>query len=64
MHLYSLFRERPTKAVVLWKPKPVVEVLHSYSHFNTPESTVVITEITDEEENINNQDEMFIEEDK
>lgn len=60
-----VFRERPTKAVVLWKPKPVVEVVRSYSNYNAPESTVVITEITDEEENmINNEDEMFIEEDK
>ncbi|XP_025425897.1 uncharacterized protein LOC112694592 [Sipha flava] len=54
--------ERPTKAVVLWKPKPIVEVIRSYSDYNTPKSTVVITEITDEEA-INNEDEMFVEED-
>jgi hypothetical protein len=40
-----------------------VEVIRSYSDYNTPKSTVVITEITDEEA-INNEDEMFVEEDK
>lgn len=51
---------------MVWKPKPVVEVVHSIANFHQePESTVVITEITDEEENeINNEDEMFVENDK
>lgn len=50
---------------MVWRPKPVVQFGHSFSDYNEPESTVVITEITDEEENdINNQDKMLIEEDK
>lgn len=60
----DFFRERPTNAVVVWKP-PVMELVHSFSNYNESKSTVVITEITDEDENeINKQDEMFIEDDK
>lgn len=60
-----LFRERPNNAVAIWRPQPVVEMVRSFPSFNEPESTVVITEITDEEENeIILQDTMLIEEDK
>lgn len=50
---------------MVWRPKPVVQLGHSFSDCNESESTVVITEITDEEENeINNQDKMFVEDEK
>jgi hypothetical protein len=55
--------ERPTNAVVVWNNKPLVELVRSFSHYQEPESTVVITEITDEEENeINSRDVMCVEE--
>ncbi|VVC38192.1 Hypothetical protein CINCED_3A009793 [Cinara cedri] len=55
--------ERPNNTVAIWKPQPVVELVRSYSNFKDPESTVIITEITEEEENeILNQDKMLIEE--
>lgn len=60
-----LFRERPNNAVAIWKPQPVIEMVRSYPCFKEAESTVVITEITDEEENETiNQDTMLIEEDE
>lgn len=60
------FRGRPTNAVVVWKPKPVIELVRSFSNYpQEPESTVVITEITDDEEKeLNNDDEMFVEDNK
>lgn len=59
------FRERPNNAVAIWRPQPVIELVQSYSNFKEQESTVVITEITDEEENeIINQENMFIEDDR
>lgn len=61
----SFFRERPTNAVVVWNNKPLVELVRSFSQYQEPKSTVVITEITDEEENeINNRDVMCVEENK
>jgi len=61
----SYSRERPTNAVVVWNNKPLVELVRSFSQYQEPKSTVVITEITDEEENeINNRDVMCVEENK
>lgn len=58
------FRERPTNAVVVWTKKPLMEFVRSFPNYQEPKSTVVITEITDEEENeINNKD-MLVEENK
>ncbi|XP_060879280.1 uncharacterized protein LOC132951472 [Metopolophium dirhodum] len=55
--------ERPTNAVVVWNNKPLVELVRSFSQYQEPKSTVVITEITDEEENeINSRDVMCVEE--
>lgn len=63
--LISYFRERPTNAVVVWNNKPLVEFVRSFSNYEEPKSTVVITEITDEDEiEINNRDKMFVEENK
>lgn len=63
--IYKSFRQRPNNAVVLWKPQPVIDFVHSYDNYMEPKSTVVITEITDEEESkINTEDEMFVEDDK
>lgn len=60
------FRGRPTNAVVVWKPKPVIELVRSFTNYvEEPKSTVVITEITDDEEKEpDNDDEMFVEDDK
>jgi len=42
-----------------------MQFVQPYSNFEKSESTVIITEITDEEDiNINNQDEMLVEDDK
>lgn len=65
----SYYRDRPTNAVVVWKKKPLIELVHSVvnslSQYQEPKSTVVITEITDEEENeINSSDTMCVEENK
>lgn len=51
---------------MVWKPKPVIELVRSFNDYSEePESTVVITEITDDEEKeLNNDDEMFVEDDK
>lgn len=55
--------ERPTNAVVLWNNKPLMELVRSFSNYQESKSTVVITEITDEEENeINSKDLMCVEE--
>lgn len=58
------FRERPTNALVVWRPQPVMKFVHSFSKYEEPESTVVITEITDEEEENNMLIEMPIEDNK
>jgi len=54
---------RPTDAVVIWKPQPVFcDFVRSFSDDQESESTVVITEITDEEEEkLNNQYKMLVE---
>jgi len=49
---------------VLWKPQPLIEFIHPYSNYEKPNSTVIITEITDDDEIGNNQEEMLIEDDK
>uniref|UniRef100_A0A2S2P2R3 Uncharacterized protein n=1 Tax=Schizaphis graminum TaxID=13262 RepID=A0A2S2P2R3_SCHGA len=54
--------ERPTNAVVVWTKKPLMEFVRSFPNYEEPKSTVVITEITDEEENEINDKEMLIEE--
>jgi len=61
INIYS--RGRPTDAVVIWKPQPVFcDFVRSFSDDQESESTVVITEITDEEEEkINNQYKMLVE---
>jgi len=51
--------------VVVWKKKSLIELVHSLSQYQEPKSTVVITEITDEEENeINSSNTMCVEENK
>lgn len=54
--------ERPTNALVLWKPQTKIEFI-PYSNYQKPNSTVIITEITDDEEIESNQEEMLIEDD-
>jgi len=58
------FRERPTNAVVVWTKKPLMEFVRSFPNYQEPKSTVVITEITDEEENGSNDKDMLVEENK
>ncbi|XP_025205917.1 uncharacterized protein LOC112602174 [Melanaphis sacchari] len=43
--------ERPTNAVVVWTKKPLMEFVNSFPNYQEPKSTVVITEIIDEDEN-------------
>lgn len=54
--------ERPTNAVVVWTKKPLMEFVRSFPNYQEPKSTVVITEITDEEENESNDKDMLVEE--
>jgi len=58
------FRERPTNAVVVWTKKPLMEFVRSFPNYQETKSTVVITEITDEEENEINDKDMLVEENK
>lgn len=54
--------ERPTNAVVVWKPQSIMNFVQSFSDYKEPKSSVVITEITDEEEKaIYNQEDMLVE---
>lgn len=41
--------ERPNNAVAIWKPQPIIELVRSLRN-SQPKSSVVITEITDDEE--------------
>lgn len=51
--------------MVVWKPQPVLDLIRSFSSNEESKSTVVITEITDEEENaLINQNEMLVEDNK
>jgi len=66
MYFLSYYRDRPNNAVVVWNKKPLIELVRSLSHYQEPKSTVVITEITDEEENEmnNSSNTMCVEENK
>ncbi|XP_050521191.1 uncharacterized protein LOC126894313 [Daktulosphaira vitifoliae] len=47
--------ERPKNAVALWKPQSIIEFVRSLRNLEEPKSSVVITEITDEEEVFQNE---------